>query len=444
MEDDNASHLITFPTLTVLNLTTLPKLLGFYTGNQRDSTYEPNDESVNASHLDKMKETRNDQQHDQVAGSSSKSKVPQVGASCNALFPSNCISWLPNLKELLVDCFTMESSGSEENSEPEELVVASLTSGQWSKENNEPVVSAVEHFWKNVQPGFQGFQNSKYLCRYEIYKLLVNLQEVVIMSYKNMETIVLTTSSTEDNIHEEGKETGGSGTMTLFPKLLNWFEINNMPNLERFCPDAYSFAWPSCTRTLWVTPRNLQTSSASDNLENLHETPSTQAFDKLRQLTLIGLPMMSHIWEKGLQVISSFGNLRLLQKIVVEHCGAMEKIVGEARGGGEMAGLGGSKIKWVSKIKSICSSVSICVSNRHAFMKCPRGEKRSYQVVESMRLGMEPNLAAKDAISRIARKFPDFLRVVFDINKKGVHAGACHGWTFQYSVRSPEMDDVKV
>ncbi|KAL6277681.1 hypothetical protein ACE6H2_021282 [Prunus campanulata] len=79
MEDDNASHLITFPTLTVLNLTTLPKLLGFYTGNQRDSTYEvikPNDKNVNASHLDKMKETRNDQQHDQVAGSSSKSKVP--------------------------------------------------------------------------------------------------------------------------------------------------------------------------------------------------------------------------------------------------------------------------------------------------------------------------------------------------------------------------------
>jgi N4-(beta-N-acetylglucosaminyl)-L-asparaginase len=68
----------------------------------------------------------------------------------------------------------------------------------------------------------------------------------------------------------------------------------------------------------------------------------------------------------------------------------------------------------------------------------------SYQVVESMRLGMEPKLAAKDAISRIARKFPDFVGAVFAINKNGVHAGACHGWTFQYSVRSPEMDDVEV
>ena len=68
----------------------------------------------------------------------------------------------------------------------------------------------------------------------------------------------------------------------------------------------------------------------------------------------------------------------------------------------------------------------------------------SYQVVESMRLGMEPKLAAKDAISRIARKFPDFMGAVVAIDKNGVHAGACHGWTFQYSVRNPDMDDVKV
>ncbi|KAM7504609.1 hypothetical protein LguiB_003513 [Lonicera macranthoides] len=67
-----------------------------------------------------------------------------------------------------------------------------------------------------------------------------------------------------------------------------------------------------------------------------------------------------------------------------------------------------------------------------------------YQVVESMRLGMEPKLAAKDAISRIARKYPNFIGAVFAVNKNGVHAGACHGWTFQYSVRSPSMDDVEV
>ncbi|XP_037486830.1 probable isoaspartyl peptidase/L-asparaginase 3 isoform X1 [Triticum dicoccoides] len=67
-----------------------------------------------------------------------------------------------------------------------------------------------------------------------------------------------------------------------------------------------------------------------------------------------------------------------------------------------------------------------------------------YQVVESMRLGMEPRDAAVDAISRIARKYPDFVGAVFALNKKGVHAGACHGWTFQYSVRNSSMQDVEV
>lgn len=68
----------------------------------------------------------------------------------------------------------------------------------------------------------------------------------------------------------------------------------------------------------------------------------------------------------------------------------------------------------------------------------------SYQVVESMRQGMEPKLAAENAILRIAQKYPDFVGAVFAVNKEGEHAGACHGWTFQYSVRSVEMDEVEI
>lgn len=67
-----------------------------------------------------------------------------------------------------------------------------------------------------------------------------------------------------------------------------------------------------------------------------------------------------------------------------------------------------------------------------------------YQVVESMRRGMEPKLAAEDAILRITQKYPDFVGAVFAVNKDGMHAGACHGWTFQYSVRSVEMDEVEI
>ncbi|BBG96466.1 NB-ARC domain-containing disease resistance protein [Prunus dulcis] len=513
------------------------ELHGFYTGNQRDSTYEilkPNEESVN-----KMKETRND---NQVVGStSSKSKVAQVGASCKALFPSNCISWLPNLEKLeLSNLRSMQ--GSEENNESIVNVVVDLEGhdSAFSQLQTFQVWSlyGVEHLWKNVQPGFQGFQNVrsldiqqceslKYLCPYEIYKLLVNLEEVEIAQCENMETIVLAAASTEDNIHEEGKETGGSGSMTLFPKLINKLILHDLPNLERFCPDAHSFAWSSSTRVLRVafcpklktlgfalvsknlpaavvenlsddhvrgreelgsdcasstgsgsgfgfgcaplvclqsrpstrnftqilprpvnrevTPTNLQTSSATHNLEYLfvhkcdlleviflvQETPSTQAFDKLRELRLLHLPMLSHIWEKGLQVSSGFGNLRLLEVIVchnlrylfsphiaklltrletveVSSCSAMEKIVGEAEGGGEsiedeltFPHVNSIVLRRLPELESFCSEAytlkwpalekvkvdecpklkafapeSICISSRHVSMKRQRGEKR--------------------------------------------------------------------
>lgn len=67
-----------------------------------------------------------------------------------------------------------------------------------------------------------------------------------------------------------------------------------------------------------------------------------------------------------------------------------------------------------------------------------------YQVVESMRLGLSPVEAAEDAISRIRRRYPAFIGAIFALNKHGDHGGACHGWTFQYSVRTLDMDDVDV
>ncbi|XP_030532871.1 probable isoaspartyl peptidase/L-asparaginase 3 isoform X4 [Rhodamnia argentea] len=84
--------------------------------------------------------------------------------------------------------------------------------------------------------------------------------------------------------------------------------------------------------------------------------------------------------------------------------------------------------------------IAVGTSTNGAAFKIPG----SYQVVESMRRGMEPKLAAEDAILRIAQKYPDFVGALFAVNKEGEHAGACHGWTFQYSVRSMEMEEVEV
>ncbi len=61
-----------------------------------------------------------------------------------------------------------------------------------------------------------------------------------------------------------------------------------------------------------------------------------------------------------------------------------------------------------------------------------------------MRQGMDPASAAKDAIARIRRKYPSFIGAVFAVNRLGVHAGACHGWLFQYSVQDATMNDVQV
>lgn len=61
-----------------------------------------------------------------------------------------------------------------------------------------------------------------------------------------------------------------------------------------------------------------------------------------------------------------------------------------------------------------------------------------------MRQGMTPAEAAKDAIARIRRKYPSFIGAVFAMNKFGVHAGACHGWVFMYTVQDASMADAVV
>ena len=70
------------------------------------------------------------------------------------------------------------------------------------------------------------------------------------------------------------------------------------------------------------------------------------------------------------------------------------------------------------------------------------------QVVESMRQGMSPKLAAEDAIQRIAKHYPQYVGALFAVDKAGNHAGASHGWIFQYAfqtfgVKEPEIVTVQ-
>lgn len=66
------------------------------------------------------------------------------------------------------------------------------------------------------------------------------------------------------------------------------------------------------------------------------------------------------------------------------------------------------------------------------------------QVVESMRQGVSPKLAAENAIKRIAKHYPHYVGAIFAVDKAGNHDGASHGWIFQYTFQKHGMQEPKI
>lgn len=67
-----------------------------------------------------------------------------------------------------------------------------------------------------------------------------------------------------------------------------------------------------------------------------------------------------------------------------------------------------------------------------------------YQVVESMRRGLGPKVAAEDAVQRIVQKFPTYVGAVVAVDRDGNHGGACHGWNFTYAVHDTVIPHVQL
>lgn len=67
-----------------------------------------------------------------------------------------------------------------------------------------------------------------------------------------------------------------------------------------------------------------------------------------------------------------------------------------------------------------------------------------YQAVESMRRGMTPEEAARDAVVRMVKKYPAVSAGIVVVNNKGEHAGAGSGWTFTYAYRGGTMNATQV
>lgn len=63
-----------------------------------------------------------------------------------------------------------------------------------------------------------------------------------------------------------------------------------------------------------------------------------------------------------------------------------------------------------------------------------------YRVVESMRRGLSPTEAAKDAIETIAQYYPDFSGALVAVNISGGYGAANHGFkNFKYTVYNPVL-----
>ena len=56
-----------------------------------------------------------------------------------------------------------------------------------------------------------------------------------------------------------------------------------------------------------------------------------------------------------------------------------------------------------------------------------------------MRQGASPQAAADDAVRRIVKYYPSYVGALFAIDRESDHGGACHGWTFQYSILNSSL-----
>ena len=67
-----------------------------------------------------------------------------------------------------------------------------------------------------------------------------------------------------------------------------------------------------------------------------------------------------------------------------------------------------------------------------------------YQAIENLRQGMDPVEAAKDAVRRIVRRYPEAMTGIIVVDREGNHGGAATGWEFTYAFRGGGMSETEV
>ncbi|GMY19465.1 disease resistance protein RPS2-like isoform X2 [Fagus crenata] len=248
-QDDKAFDMIKFPQLKHVELSEVPRLIGFCTfvdpielvqpshakGTQPNLNQEIGKidiDEITTSEQDVITEFQHEQHH---TGS-----FPESGSISNKFLSSKTIFWSPNLGKL-----DMRDNSLEVVFDPEGLMVHHQRIDVLSQLKILELgkLSKLMYVWKNFSQGILGFQNLtsivielcaklRYLFPPSIAKLLVELQSVNLVATNMMENIV------QRDGEEEAEDT------IVFPKVSS-FTLISLPNLMSFCIEAYSFEWPS-------------------------------------------------------------------------------------------------------------------------------------------------------------------------------------------------------
>ncbi|XP_030924603.1 probable disease resistance protein At4g27220 [Quercus lobata] len=241
-EDGKALDRIMFPELRYINLSYVPRLIGFCTVEGPVDLVQPSlNQEVGRIDTDELATIRSEKMTDiqQITRSFPESTTP----ISHKFFSSKTILWQPNLQKLEV--FALEGlevifdlEGQEVDHDGQRIVVLARL-----KTLTLQNLSKLMYVWKNVPQGIQGFQNLtsieinachnlRYLFPHTVAKLLVVLQSIEIRWCDMIENIV----------QRDGEEEAED--IILFPKLTS-FHLGFLPNLMSFYIEPYSFEWSS-------------------------------------------------------------------------------------------------------------------------------------------------------------------------------------------------------
>ncbi|XP_050245316.1 uncharacterized protein LOC126693402 [Quercus robur] len=281
-------------------------------------------------------------------GTLSKPNDPKVGDSDNpseiwSLFPSHIIECLKNLELIeLIDVPSLEVIFQLEELNVEESHMAPVL--DQLRELDLGDLPKLMHIWKKGSERILGFGNLRllkvwdcnsltYLFSPSIAKLLVMLEKIEVGNCKKIEEIFARAGEEEEEkeshiapIPDQLREL----VLMDLPKLVHIWKkglerilgFGNLRLLEVWDCNSLTYLFSPSIAKLLVMLEKIKVSrcekieeilARAGEEEEEKESHIAPVLDQLRELFLMDLPKLVHIWKKGPERILGFGNLRLLE-----------------------------------------------------------------------------------------------------------------------------------